>query len=241
MKRIILGILLTLLAILLFQNFVLLPDANDESSIPLDIKEFYDGKIYGWGTLENWIGQETNTFLMEVDATWQDGKGFVDERYNFLNGDKIRRLWTINKTNDRDFIIKAPDIQGAVEGVSIKGGYDIHFSFIPQGTEMHVTAHKKFRVSSFGTAMVEIVFRKFGFKIAKLKIALIKGEFLPLLGDFDSLDIYKNNMMELENAESEVTNNEFETAVESKETLETEANNTTASSSDETSDKPTAQ
>ena len=201
MRGIFWGILLTIIAILLFNNFIDLPDDNANNTIQLDLQDFYNGKMYGWGHYKNWLGREQNTFLIEVDSFWQDGKGFVDEKYNFLDGQKIRRMWSIVKYENNHAVFKASDIEEQAEFDVINNGYIARFDFLPKGSEMFFSTKKRFRLVSENTALVTIEFRKFWFLVGSLNIALIKADAIPLLDKYDYMDFYSESLDELHTEE----------------------------------------
>ncbi len=79
---------------------------------------YFDGKVKAWGIFEDRFGKLRRQFTVDIDGKW-DGKTLVlDERFVYSDGEKQRRVWTIEKVDDNSYTGKADDVIGTAKGRS---------------------------------------------------------------------------------------------------------------------------
>ncbi|MGV2433378.1 MAG UNVERIFIED_CONTAM: DUF3833 domain-containing protein [Rickettsiaceae bacterium] len=55
----------------------------------MDMREFFDGEIEGWGALFDIWGNGTRSFYVYIKGSWKDNEGILDEKFNFDDGEEI--------------------------------------------------------------------------------------------------------------------------------------------------------
>lgn len=83
----------------------------------LDLSEYFDGTIDGWGTFQDRSGKVVTRFHVVIDAKWNGNTGTLDESFEYADGKRERRVWTIVKDGDR-YTGTAGDVVGTASGTA---------------------------------------------------------------------------------------------------------------------------
>ena len=94
--------------------------ANEKPT--LDLSEYFSGTIDAYGIFTDRSGAVVKRFTVLIQANWQvvDGKkvGTLDERFDYSDGSKQKRIWTLTETAPGKYIGKADDVVGEANGSS---------------------------------------------------------------------------------------------------------------------------
>ena len=82
---------------------------------PLDLREYFNGKVDGWGTIQDRSGKVTKRMYVEMTCTWVGDVGTFDERFTYSDGTKETRVWTVRKNGNR-YTGTAHDVVGEAKG-----------------------------------------------------------------------------------------------------------------------------
>jgi hypothetical protein len=82
----------------------------------LDIRQYLNGKVKAWGVLEDRSGKITRRFVVDMNATWKGQEGILEEHFEFDNGEKSARTWTIKFSDQENFTASAADVVGIAKG-----------------------------------------------------------------------------------------------------------------------------
>lgn len=82
---------------------------------PFDLREYFNGKVDGWGTIQDRSGKVTKRMYVEMTCTWNGDTGTFDERFTNSDGTKETRVWTIRKNGNR-YTGTAADVIGEAKG-----------------------------------------------------------------------------------------------------------------------------
>lgn len=80
-----------------------------------DLREYFNGKVDGWGTIQDRSGKVTKRMYVEMTCTWNGDLGTFDERFTYSDGSKETRVWTIRKAGNR-YTGTAADVIGEAKG-----------------------------------------------------------------------------------------------------------------------------
>ena len=67
----------------------------------LDLAEYFNGTVDGWGMFHDRSGQVVRRFTVRIDAKWDGNRGTLDEHFEFSDGERQNRIWTLVKDGDR--------------------------------------------------------------------------------------------------------------------------------------------
>jgi uncharacterized protein YceK len=143
----------------------------------LDLATYFNGKVDGWGMVQDRSGKVVRRMVVEIDCKWNGNEGVLDESFVWSDGKTEKRVWRIKKDGDR-YIGTAGDVVGEAQGVASgnalqwqytlklpadMGGYEMSMDdwmwMVDDKTLTNMTSMKKFGLTF---AEITIFFRKRG-------------------------------------------------------------------------------
>ncbi|MBI3716337.1 MAG: DUF3833 domain-containing protein [Betaproteobacteria bacterium] len=141
----------------------------------LDLASYFNGKVDGWGMVQDRSGKVIRRMVVEIDCRWQGNEGTLDESFQWSDGKTEKRVWKIRKDGNR-YIGTAADVAGEAQGLAagnaLQWNYVLKLSEAQGGYEMNMddwmwmiddkTLSNRTRMSKFGVqfAEISIFFRK---------------------------------------------------------------------------------
>lgn len=140
------------------------------------VEDYFNGRTKAWGIFEDRFGNLRRDFVVDITGTW-DGKTLtLDEDFTYGDGEKDRRVWTIEKKDEHTYEGRADDVVGTATGVAygkaLNWRYDLNLK-VGDGTWRvtfndwmfladRETLINRARVSKFGIEIGEVTlfFRK---------------------------------------------------------------------------------
>lgn len=106
-----------------------LPPAFKGEGVPLVLEEYFEGSTRADGVFIDFFGNVGDSFVVDVEGTW-DGKVLtLDEDFTYADGRKQRRIWYITKTGPNTYVGRADDVigeaRGEVNGATLTWTYDV--------------------------------------------------------------------------------------------------------------------
>lgn len=95
-------------------------DYYQDTAPVVDIKEYFNGPIKAWGIVQDWRGRVVRRFDVEMVGEWDGDIGTLTEHFEYYDGEKQVRVWTIKKMPDGTYEGTASDIIDKAEG-NLKG------------------------------------------------------------------------------------------------------------------------
>ncbi len=141
----------------------------------LDLATYFNGRVDGWGMVQDRSGKVVRRMVVEIDCTWKGNEGVLDESFVWSDGKTEKRVWRIRKDGDR-YVGTAGDVVGEAQGVASgnalqwqytlklppdMGGYEMTMDdwmwMVDEKTLTNKTSMKKFGLTF---AEITIFFRK---------------------------------------------------------------------------------
>ncbi|MCE3000399.1 MAG: DUF3833 domain-containing protein [Betaproteobacteria bacterium] len=88
---------------------------RDEKPV-LDLRRYFDGTVDAWGMFQDRNGRVVKRFTVRIDAKWQGDTGVLDEYFDYSDGSKSRRVWTITRIDGNRYRGTADDVVGEAIG-----------------------------------------------------------------------------------------------------------------------------
>ena len=86
----------------------------------LDLSEYFSGTIDAYGIFTDRSGEVKKRFTVLIKADWKvvDGKkvGTLDESFDYSDGTKQKRIWTLTEQSAGKYIGRADDVVGVAQG-----------------------------------------------------------------------------------------------------------------------------
>lgn len=112
-------ILRAALALMLFVlagcGTVTVEDYRDERPV-LDLRRYFDGTIDAWGVFQDRSGKVVKRFYVRIDAKWTGDTGTLDENFEYSDGSRSQRVWTITRLDEHRYRGTAADVVGEAKG-----------------------------------------------------------------------------------------------------------------------------
>lgn len=81
----------------------------------LELQNFLNGKITGYGIVEDYKANITRRFNFSGVANWDGDNGNFDEKIIYSDGKVESRIWSIHKISESKYEATTPDVIGKAE------------------------------------------------------------------------------------------------------------------------------
>lgn len=148
---------------------------RDERPI-LDLEKYFNGNIDSWGMFQDRSGKVVKRFYVRIDAKWNGNVGTLDEYFDYSDGTKQQRVWTVIKESDSRYIGTAADVVG--EAVGEAAGNALRWRYV-----MALPVDDKVYRVDFDDWMYQMdekvmlnrsVMSKFGFRLGEVTLSFHK-------------------------------------------------------------------
>ncbi len=85
-------------------------------SPPLDLRQYFNGKLLAHGIVTDRAGKVTQRFTVQMTGTWAGNIGTLDEKFSYADGRKEQRIWTLTRGDDGHYAGRAADVLGTAQG-----------------------------------------------------------------------------------------------------------------------------
>ena len=140
-----------------------------------DFKNYFNGRVEGWGMFIDRSGQVKKHFTMTFDCDWKDNVGTLTEKFVYSDGEKQTHVWTMTLDGEK-ITGRASDVVGIATGKVV--GNSVHLDYtleVPYEGKSY-----QFDFSDWSQRLDEKVvinrveMKKFGFKVGELVLAYRK-------------------------------------------------------------------
>ena len=141
------------------------------------LEDFFDGKVKAWGIVQNRSGEIVQRFVVDIDASTNNGTLTLDEQFTYSKGDGAKsRIWTINKNSDGTYTGNAADIAGPALGVSYANAFNFSYEMDLKvdDSSYRVVFDDWFWAMDSETMMNRSYIKKFGIVMAEVTIFMQK-------------------------------------------------------------------
>lgn len=151
-------------------------DYYKNSTPRADIKEYFNGPIKAWGIVQDRKGRVVRKFDLNMVGKWEGDVGTLTENFEFYDGKKQQRIWTIKKLADGKYEGTASDIidkaTGKSEGSAVQWNYVMDLPV--DNTTYRIRFDDWMWVMNDGVLINRSYLKKFGFTVSELSIFMQK-------------------------------------------------------------------
>ncbi|TKB56558.1 DUF3833 domain-containing protein [Ferrimonas aestuarii] len=137
------------------------------------LEQFFDGKVKAYGVVFDLKGQISRRFIVDIDGSWQQNQGVLDEYFTYADGEKQFRRWVITKNGDGTYEGRADDIIGTAVGQT--SGPVLHWEYemnlITEDNQWQVTFDDTMVLIDDNHLLNRAKIKKFGITVAEVFIA----------------------------------------------------------------------
>ena len=91
-------------------------DSYRDQTPVLDLREYFDGEIEAHGMFQDRSGEVVRRFRVDIKGTWVGDVGTLEEDFFYADGSPERRVWTITRIDEHNYIGTAGDVVGEAKG-----------------------------------------------------------------------------------------------------------------------------
>ena len=152
--------------------------ANEKPS--LDLSEYFNGTIDAYGIFTDRSGEVKKRFTVLLVAQWKviDGKkvGTLDESFEYSDGTKQKRIWTLTETAPGKYIGRADDVVGDALGESAGNALNWTYTLaLPvDGTIYHVQFNDWMYLVTPKVMLNKAKMSKFGIDLGEVTLSFYK-------------------------------------------------------------------
>lgn len=88
----------------------------EKASPRLVLEDYFAGKTRAWGIFEDRFGKLRRQFTVDIDGKWNGRTLVLDEHFVYSDGERDRRIWTIEKLTEDRYEGRADDVIGIATG-----------------------------------------------------------------------------------------------------------------------------
>ena len=150
--------------------------ANYRAERPaLDLAEYFNGTVDGWGMFQDRSGQVIRRFTVRIDAKWDGNRGTLDEHFEFSDGERQNRIWTLVKDGDR-YTGTAGDVVGTGQGIQQGNAFNMRYVLrVPwSGRTIDVDMDDWMWRIDEQTVLNRTAMTKFGFRVGEVTLSFRK-------------------------------------------------------------------
>lgn len=149
----------------------LTPQDYADQTPKLDLATYFNGKVSGWGMVQDRNGKVLRRMVVEMDCRWNGNEGVLDESFQWSDGKPEKRIWKIRKTGDR-YIGTAADVVGEAVGVAAGNALQWQYTLAlpPDAGGYHMQMDDWMWMVDDKTLTNRTSMSKFGVKFAEITI-----------------------------------------------------------------------
>jgi hypothetical protein len=139
----------------------------------LALERYFDGTVDGWGMVQDRSGRVLRRFYVRIEGSWRDGTGTLDESFDWSDGKKEKRVWTITRDGVGRYTGRAADVVGTAAGVA--AGNALQWKYVlqlpPEQGGWAVSIDDWMYLVDEDTMLNRSAITKFGIRFAEITIA----------------------------------------------------------------------
>lgn len=150
------------------------PIAPKTANLPsFQLETYFEGRTEAWGVFQERGGALTRQFKVVITGTVDGNTLILDEQFDYSDGEKQQRIWTIKKTSPTTYEGTAADVvgvaKGIVQGNQLSWTYDVRLPIGKNG--LVTTFDDRMWLQSDGVLINRAIVKKFGVRVAEVTIA----------------------------------------------------------------------
>jgi len=142
----------------------------------LDLQQYFNGTVDAWGMFQNRSGEVVKRFTVIIHCSWQGDVGTLDEDFSYADGSKQKRVWTLKKQANGQYIGTAADVVG--EALGNVSGNALNWKYVlalPVGDKVYNVNFDDWMYLIDEKVMLNrAVISKFGIKMGEVSLSFSK-------------------------------------------------------------------
>ena len=142
----------------------------------LDMQQYFNGTIDAWGMFQDRSGKVVKRFTVVIQCSWKDDVGTLDEDFSYSDGTKQKRVWTLKKGANGQYIGTAADVVGSAIGNTAGNALNWRYVLaLPVGDKIYNVSFDDWMFLMDDKVMLNrAVMSKFGFRLGEVTLSFRK-------------------------------------------------------------------
>ncbi|SBS29912.1 hypothetical protein MAQ5080_01538 [Marinomonas aquimarina] len=149
-------------------------EAYADNQPEFKVQEFFQGDLVAHGVLKDRSGEVTRSFYADLNGSWENGVGTLDEWFVFDDGERQQRTWTLTPNGDGSYTATAGDVVGA--GQLETAGNALFMQYVLRvpydGDTIDLKVDDRMYLVTPDHLINESVLTKFGFEVASITLSI---------------------------------------------------------------------
>jgi len=138
----------------------------------LDLAEYFDGPLTGWGIVQNRAGEVRRSFRVDLVGRWDGNEGVLEEDFFWSDGERQQRVWRFRKLDEHTYTGTAGDVVGEASGQAY--GNALRWKYVLalelDGDVVEVTLDDWMYLLEGDVLVNRSEIRKFGFRVGEVTL-----------------------------------------------------------------------
>lgn len=142
----------------------------------LVLEDYLNGNLEAHGFFQDRSGLIVKRFKVLMKGTWNGNTGTLDEDFEYTDGTKSKRIWTLKKQADGKFTGTASDVVGVAYGEVAGNAFRWKYTLdLPVGDKnYHVHFDDWMYLMNDGIMLNKSKMSKFGFDLGEVTLVFFK-------------------------------------------------------------------
>ena len=140
------------------------------------LEDYFNGEVDAWGLFHDRFGNLRRQFKVKIVGKLQNNVLILDEKFSYSDGEKDKRIWSIEILGDNKYLGKADDVIGIANGVA--KGNALHWKYKlllkVKGNQIKVDFDDWMFLQEDGILINRAEVKKFGLNIGVVTITFLK-------------------------------------------------------------------
>lgn len=142
----------------------------------LVLEDYLSGNLEAHGFFQDRSGLIVKKFKVLMKGTWNGNTGTLDEDFEYSDGTKSKRVWTLKKESDGKYTGTAADVVGVAQGEAAGNAFRWKYTMdLPVGEKTyHVQFDDWMYLMNDGIMLNKSKMSKFGFDLGEVTLVFFK-------------------------------------------------------------------
>ncbi len=142
----------------------------------INLREFFNGKIYALGIVQDRSGRVIKRFKVDIKAYWKGSKAILDEKFVYSDGTNSSRVWELKEIGASKYEGRADDVVGIASGETAGNAFYFEYYLdLPVGdTNYKVNFEDWMYLLDKNTLLARSYMNKWGFDLGEVTIVMNK-------------------------------------------------------------------
>ena len=140
------------------------------------LEDYFDGKVMAWGLFHDRFGNLKREFKVDIIGKVNNNQIVLDEKFLYDDGEKDRRIWTIDILGKNKYVGRADDVIGVAKGEAMGNALNWRYDLLLKvnNSKIKVNFDDWMFLQEKGILINRAEVNKFGLNLGVVTITFLK-------------------------------------------------------------------